>query len=150
MDTREQTPLDLTKYGLSIERQALAHGDYSLKYPDLRDQVAIERKSLEDFIQCCGWERKRFQREILALRGYRWRAIVCEFALEDVLSHKYRSKIRVDSVIASIARWMEAGIPFIMAGHHQGASYIVAKLLKLIAADAVDLAKQQCFFLEMS
>lgn len=141
VDTREQRPLELAKYGIKIEVGTLSHGDYSLKWPDLRRIMAIERKSLDDFTACCGRERDRFEKEIAALRGYRYRAIICEFSLQNILCHDYRSQINPDSVIGSMARWMVEGIPFIMAENHEGSAYVIAKMMRLVAKDISEMAK---------
>ena len=51
IDTREQTPWSFPD-GVLIERGTLATGDYTLA--GLENIVAVERKSLADFISCCG------------------------------------------------------------------------------------------------
>ena len=136
IDTREQAPLNLEANGLEVVRAALAWGDYSIV--GLERLVALERKSIDDFTACCGNERGRFEREILALRGYPVKAIICEFKFSDVLDHRYRSKIEPASVIGSIERWMICGIPFIMAETPSGAAWIVAGMLKKVWQDFQD------------
>ena len=136
IDTREQLPLDLKKHGLDVVTGTLAWGDYSIV--GLERLVTIERKSIEDFTACCGNERSRFEREILALRGYPVKAIVCEFKFSDILGHNYRSKVTPESVIGSIERWMMCGIPFIMAETPAGAAWIVAGILKKVYSDVVN------------
>ncbi len=142
IDTREQNPLDLEKYGIKSERGTLPFGDYSLRWPDLRGALVLERKSLDDFTACCGRERDRFEKEIRALRGYKYKAIVCEFNMSNVICHDYRSQINPDSVVGSIARWMADGIPFIMAESHDMAAYLVAKFLRLVAKDVIAFARK--------
>ena len=136
IDTREQIPLDLAEYGLDVVPGTLPWGDYSIA--GLERLVALERKSIDDFTACCGNERGRFEREILALRGYSVKAVICEFSFSDVLDHRYRSKIEPASVIGSIERWMICGIPFIMAETPAGASWIVAGILKKVWQDFQD------------
>lgn len=136
IDTREQMPLALEKHGLDVVPGTLPWGDYSLV--GLEKLVALERKSIDDFTACCGTERGRFEREILALRGYPVKAIICEFKFSDVLEHRYRSKIEPASVIGSIERWMIMGIPFIMAETPAGAAWIVAGILKKVWQDFQD------------
>lgn len=133
IDTREQLPLRLEDFGLETRRDALAWGDYSIE--GLEKLVALERKSIDDFTACCGNERGRFERELLALRGYPVKAVICEFKFSDVLDHRYRSKIEPASVIGSIERWMVMGMPFIMAETPAGASWIVAGILKKVWQD---------------
>lgn len=50
IDNREQLPFDLSP--LRTEAGTLATGDYSLK--GLERRIAIERKSLSDYVSCCG------------------------------------------------------------------------------------------------
>lgn len=142
-DTREQDPLDLEKYGLTVEVATLPYGDYTLKYPDLQREVIIERKSLPDFVACCGRERERFDRELVALRGYRLAYVVGEFGLRDILGHEYRSQISPNAVLSSIAKWETWGIRFVFCDTHEGASYIVAKMLYFIGARVIELASSQ-------
>ncbi len=44
IDTREQNPLDLEKYGIKSERGTLPFGDYSLRWPDLRGALVLAAK----------------------------------------------------------------------------------------------------------
>ncbi|NQU21949.1 MAG: hypothetical protein HQ567_11755 [Candidatus Nealsonbacteria bacterium] len=56
IDTREQTPLDLSP--LQTIPGTLATGDYSVR--GLEHVVAVERKSLPDLLGCIGRDRSRF------------------------------------------------------------------------------------------
>ncbi|MFA5129252.1 MAG: ERCC4 domain-containing protein [Patescibacteria group bacterium] len=136
IDTREQLPLRLEDFGLETVKGTLAWGDYSLA--GLEKLVALERKSIDDFTACCGKERGRFEKEVLALRGYPVKAIVCEFKFSDILAHNYRSKITPESVVGSIERWIISGIPFLMAETPDGAAWFVAGILKKVYADVVN------------
>ncbi len=147
IDTREQEPWDFSIFdGVSVESGTLAHGDYSLAYPDLRKWVAIERKTLADFVACCGRERSRFERELWALRGYRWKAVVVEATMGDVFNKRYRSQINPNSVVASIARWMGDGIPIVFAETPEGSAWFTCGFLRAIAKDTVAWAKAACVF----
>ncbi len=134
IDTREQTPLALERYGFKTVRDTLPFGDYTLRIPDMQSDLAIERKSLPDFVMCCGRERDRFEKELLAMRGYRYRYIVGEFGIRDILSKNYRSQINPNSVLASIAKWSGIyGIHFLFCDHAPGAAYVVSRLLYFLA-----------------
>jgi len=141
IDTREQIPLDLERHGLTVIRDTLRHGDYSLAQPNLRDILSIERKSLADLVQCVAQERKRFEYEVRALRGYKYKFIIVECNLADIYVHNYQSKTHPNAVVASIARWMSLGIPFVFAGDRVLASEITAKILKFVAVEIMDYAK---------
>ena len=56
IDSREQNPLDVSP--LQAITGTLVTGDYSIQ--GLESVIAIERKSLDDLLGCCGRERKRF------------------------------------------------------------------------------------------
>lgn len=141
-DTREQRPLDLEKHGIEVVREKLDFGDYSIKFPDMRKCVSIERKSIDDFVACCGKERDRFEREIRALMGFRYKAVVCEFRYEELFWGRYRSRITSKSVSRSLARWMISGIPFIMCDNSECAARHVSDLIHVIAKDVFTFAKQ--------
>lgn len=140
IDTREQTPFDLGKY-MNVVNQSLPHGDYSLAYPDLRRWVCVERKSLPDFLACCTKERARFEKELLALRGYRFSLVVCEFKLQQVFEQQYRSQVTPTSVLASVMRWTSLGNQFIFGENHEYSTWLVAKYLELIARDVVSFSQ---------
>jgi DNA excision repair protein ERCC-4 len=140
-DTREKTPLDLACYGLTVEVDTLMYGDYTLRNPNLMRDLIIERKSLADFVACCGRDRERFEKEVVALRGYRNAYLVGEFGLRDILGQNYRSQINPNAVLSSIARWQTYGIHFLFCDTHEGASYITAKLLQFHAEYWTDLAR---------
>jgi ERCC4-type nuclease len=140
-DTREQCPLDLGKYGLKVEVGTLKFGDYTITCPNLTEEFIIERKSLPDFVACCGRERERFEKELLALRGYRWSFLVCEFGLRDILGHDYRSKINPNAVLSSIAKWSGYGIHFLFCDNTEGASYIASKIIYFTASEVIARAR---------
>ena len=87
IDTREQTPFNLEP--MRVEAGTLAVGDYSVA--GLESVVSIERKSLPDFVACCGRERDRFQRELDRLRGWPVSAVVLEFGWQALEQGNWRS-----------------------------------------------------------
>lgn len=68
-DTREQLPWTFAScYGhFGIVRGTVRHGDYVLDVDPLL--AAVERKSLPDFVRCCGTDRERFFKQIAGLKG---------------------------------------------------------------------------------
>ena len=129
VDTREQLPWDLSP--LQMVGGTLYVGDYAPR--GLESRVAIERKSLPDFLSCCGVERPRFEREIIRLRGYDVRAVVIESDWPEIEAGDWRSKITPAAVIGSILSWMADGVPILLAGDRQRAAKLVARLLYLAA-----------------
>lgn len=115
VDTREQdTPrlrARLLQMGVPYERQKLDFGDYSVKCDclSLADLVVIERKmSIDELCNCYCKERSRFEREFerakaanakvyLLIEGATW---------EDMYGGKYRSKMKPESLVASVLAWL--------------------------------------------
>lgn len=106
IDTREQRPYSFET--ATITRK-LDIGDYSLS--GFEDSFAIERKELNDFIGCMinkeGCEnRDRFERELTRAQDKLRRLwILVEADFRDVTAGRYRSEIKVASVVATIVAW---------------------------------------------
>ena len=85
VDTREQDPLfRKPPKGLLIVRDTLRAGDYSCK--GFNNNIAIERKGLNDFYGSIGNGRDRFKRELELLKGYQWAGLIIEAEESTVLS----------------------------------------------------------------
>lgn len=134
IDTREQTPLDLSP--LAMVRGTIDTGDYCLSAcPDV---CRIERKSLPDLIQCVSSERDRFEREVARLLAYPIRILIVEGTWQQIESHEpampqWRGKTTRESVIGSLLGWEALGLSVHMAGSHERAGKHVARLLYTIA-----------------
>lgn len=128
IDTREQLPLDLAP--LKIDRVGLQTGDYSLL--GLENEVAVERKSLDDLISCIGSGRERFERELVRLRSYPVRAVVVEATWAELSAGGWRSRVTPAAAVGSVLAWISEGIPFLFVGSHQEAGRVVARLLYLV------------------
>jgi ERCC4-type nuclease len=132
-DSREKAPLDLSP--LNVVVGTLQTADYSVK--GLEQSVAIERKSLPDFLGCVGRERERFEKEIQRLLAYETRAIVVEATWNELEAglwlsgthYKWRSKITSSQAVGSALGWIARGVPVIMATNHERCSSFVARLL---------------------
>ena len=97
--------------GVPHERHKLNFGDYSVKCDclSLADLVVIERKmSIDELCNCYCKERSRFEREFerakaanakvyLLIEGATW---------EDMYGGKYRSKMKPESLVASVLAWL--------------------------------------------
>jgi DNA excision repair protein ERCC-4 len=129
IDSREQTPLDLSP--LRMETGTLATADYSVK--GMTDRIAIERKSLPDYLACIGGERERFERELMRLRAYETRAVVIEADWSHIEAGGWRSSVTPAAVIGSTLSWLASGIPFLFVGNHAAAGRTVSRLLFLAA-----------------
>lgn len=112
IDTREQLPWDMAP--MQVVREGLHVGDYSIR--GLESIVAIERKSLADFVMCCGSERERFQRELDSLRGWPVSAVVIESTWGALQFGQWRSKLTAKQVMASFCSWVAQGHRLVLAG----------------------------------
>ena len=98
IDTREQTPLPFANF--PTERATLATGDYSIK--GFENDFCIERKSVGDLVQSATFERERFERELVRMRGYSFRRLLVVGSLADIEGHNYRSQANPKAIIASL------------------------------------------------
>lgn len=124
-DPREQTPWDLRP--LRTVRQTLDTADYAILGAE--HLCRLERKTLQDFIACCGLERDRFTRELERLLAFPSRIVIIEASLADLSAGQWRSKINAAAVIGSIASWSAMGIAFLFAGDRDAAQKLAAKIL---------------------
>jgi DNA excision repair protein ERCC-4 len=129
IDTREQMPFSFKGYAVDLEPATLLVGDYSL--PGFQDRVSIERKSLDDLVDCLmGKDRDRFERELARGRHYDLFMVVVEASLADVSQGRYRSEMRAQAALQSIITFqVRYGVSFVWAGNRAGAEYITHGLL---------------------
>jgi DNA excision repair protein ERCC-4 len=99
VDTREQVPYTFDPTRFRVVRRGLAAGDYSLEGHEHR--IAIERKSLEDYVGSVISGRERFGRELSKLAELELGCVVVEGSLEDVLGHRYRSGVHPNAVFGA-------------------------------------------------
>ena len=125
IDTREQMPWDLSP--MQSQAGTLSVGDYSVK--GLEAVIAIERKSLEDFLACCGTERERFQRELDRLRGWPVSAVIIEASWTDLQLGQWRSRLTPKQVQASFCSWIAQGHSLILGKSHEEAGKIAASIM---------------------
>ena len=125
IDTREKAPFRFQgeRYAdVETEVGKLDTGDYSLA--GLADKVAVERKSLDDLIQCLGHERGRFERELQRGAAFAAFGVVVEADWQALAQGHYRSQMlphaAAQSVLAFIARYR---VPFLFAGSRAAAEY---------------------------
>ena len=124
IDSREQRPLEFfhpldARKKLRTEVFTLDTGDYSIKGLH-KSEVAIERKSLDDLLNCVGKERDRFERELHRLLGFKSRAVVVEASWDIIMMGRdasnpampWRSKLVPSQVMGSIVGWQDLGVPF--------------------------------------
>jgi DNA excision repair protein ERCC-4 len=99
VDQREQAPLIFTR--LASVPGTLAVGDYSVR--GLEHLISIERKSIDDLANSImGANRERLERELLKLRGYRFKRLLVVGSREDIAAGHYHSKIAPKAVLATL------------------------------------------------
>ena len=109
-DSREQAPYRFNPAAVATTKQALPAGDYSVR--GLETRIAIERKTLEDFVSTVIHHRTRFKRELEKLRNYEIACIVVEADLRDIVLGRYRSRAHPNAILASaLAIYVDYQIP---------------------------------------
>lgn len=98
VDSREQRPYLFDSSTTSVCRAALPAGDYSLE--GFESKIAIERKSLDDFVNTIIHAKDRFRAELEILSTYDYAAIVIEANVEDLLASRFQSRANPTSLFA--------------------------------------------------
>jgi ERCC4-type nuclease len=128
VDTREQEPYSFDPRLAAVERRALTAGDYSVA--GLENTVAVERKSLDDFVSTVIHGRERFRRELRKLTGYRAACVVVEAGVLDVLLHRYRGDAHPNAVLGSaLSIILDFRIPVFFCSNRQAACQFVQAYL---------------------
>lgn len=132
VDSREQRPFHLigeSGKALPFEVVALPTGDYSLE--GFADRVAVERKSMDDLVQCLGRSRARFERELIRAKELEAFAVVVEGSFSELSRGRYRSKMNPHTAVQSMTALMvKHGTPFIFAGSRERAEYMTLSVLR--------------------
>ncbi|MBG0790950.1 MAG: ERCC4 domain-containing protein [Desulfovibrionaceae bacterium] len=106
-DSREQSPFrfDGEQYeGVIVTEGTLTTGDYSLV--GLESRVAVERKSLPDFVASISTGRERFERELVRARGLDAFMVVVESPFSDLVAGNYRSRMEPKAATQTVYSFM--------------------------------------------
>ncbi len=126
IDTREQQPY---RFLCESVRSALKTGDYSLV--GLETAIAIERKSLDDFIGCITASRERFENELSRADSLERFWVVIEANLTAIEKGLYRSRVKPESVLGTLAAWSNRHkVSFVFADSRQAGQKMTERLLK--------------------
>lgn len=135
-DTREKHPYS---FPCATNRKVLAAGDYSVE--GLEDRVAVERKSLSDFVHTVIHDHARFGREMLLLSTYDAACVVVEANLDAVLRGQRGDDLRgasPESVLgAALHITLQYGVPIFWCGSRQAARAFTEMYLRLAARKGV-------------
>lgn len=129
IDSREQCPWLFHGYGVETVREGLPSGDYSVE--GYQDRIALERKSLDDLVGSFSAGRDRFEREMVRLSALEFSAVIVEASAEDVVRHRYKSRMHPNAVLQTCFSWtVRHGIPFLFCGSRRHAEYVCHGLLQ--------------------
>lgn len=134
VDTREQLPYAFDPRLFEVTSAALTSGDYSLIGAEGR--IAIERKSLSDFIGSITTGRDRFFRELERLARLEFAAVVVESDFRALCSGAYRSKADPASVVGTALAITARFAPVLFAGDRAGGQRMTAGLLRRLWLDS--------------
>jgi len=127
-DTREQEGYSFDPRLAATVRRALPAGDYSLA--GLENTVAVERKTLGDFVSTVIHSRARFRNELRKLAGYRAACVVVEASILDVLLQRYRGDAHPNAVVGSaLSIILDFRIPVFFCSNRQAACQFVQAYL---------------------
>ena len=128
VDTREQESYSFPTEHFLTQRHALSAGDYSLA--GYEHEIAVERKSLDDFVHTIIRERERFRKELEKLALYRHACVVVEASLSELFAHAYSSGAHPNSVFgAALSIIIDHGIPVYFCSNRQIACRFVQEYL---------------------
>lgn len=119
-DTREQNPWNfqnirqLKKDGglpvaVQIQKYAMTTGDYSIK--GFENIIAVERKSKEDFFQCCIHDRERFEKQLTRLNELDHPYLVIECSEHSIMQGLDGSAVNPVAIMQSIIAWQQELCP---------------------------------------
>jgi len=130
VDTREQEPFG---FDCQTLRKKLEAGDYSVQ--GFEAVVAVERKSLSDFVGTAIHDMARFRAEMENLSGYEAAAVVIEADLDRVLRGLESATLRgasPESVLgAAVWLGLRYHVPVFWCGSRQAARTFVDSYLRM-------------------
>jgi DNA excision repair protein ERCC-4 len=128
VDTREQEEYAFDSRLVAAVRRALPAGDYSVD--GLEHRVAVERKTLDDFVSTVIHARQRFRNELRKLGEYRAACVVVEGSVADVLLQRYRGEAHPNAVLGNaLSIILDFGVPVFFCGNRQAACQFVQAYL---------------------
>jgi len=131
VDTREKA--EWTFEGDSeivTKRATLKTGDYSVE--GLEHRIAIERKSLEDWISTVIHNRSRFYRELNRLLAFDFRCVIIECGIRELFTDRNAKRVSPESVMGFVAEVaVKQCVPVYLAGSRAEAQTLAGAFLKM-------------------
>jgi len=140
VDTREQLPYTFktTKPNPAdfcshqVIRTTLRTGDYSLI--DHESRITIERKQPEEIFHIVGKGRARFERELVRMDGYAYKAIVVEATLAQLANGSGFSQVPASAAVNSLLSWaVQYDVHVFFAGERAYGEVLTMRLLEKFA-----------------
>lgn len=129
VDTREKRPVRFT--GHRVTRKALKVGDYTIY--GYGKVIAVERKSLTDFLICISTKRDHFARQLRALRKINYSIVVVEGRLDQ---KSFYSSIDVKVRAAIVAKILVTyKVPIVFASNRTMTALTILNYLKYAKAN---------------
>ena len=118
IDTREQLPYSFDDEKVEAVPKKLGAGDYSLE--GYEDRVAVERKTMDDFVNSVVHGRKRFYKELRKLAEYELACVVIEASLAEIHDGLYISAAHPNAVFGSaVSITVDFGVPVFFCSSRQ-------------------------------
>lgn len=125
VDTREQEGYSFSTPSV---RKKLDAGDYSLL--GLENRVAVERKSMEDFVNTVLRSRARFTKELKKLGSFDAACVAVEANYRDIVEGRYRSGASPKALMGFVSSIIvDFGIPVFFLSDRQAAIWFVEDYL---------------------
>ena len=132
VDSGEQLPYKFGKDRTII--QGLPYGDYTLIYNGrlYHDQIVIERKSrVSELFAFSGSQRDRFCRELEKMKDVKYKYLLFEFSLLDIVNKQPPGILSASIVYSTICSFaIKYQIPFLFCDNRINARGITYKLLE--------------------
>ena len=130
IDTREQQPYT---FSCATQRHKLEAGDYSVLGQEHR--IAVERKSLPDFVHTVIHDTQRFRTELEKLAVCEFACVVVEADLDDVLRGLRQSDLRLVTPSAVLGAALHIAVrhrvPVYWCGSRQAACAFTEGFLRM-------------------
>ena len=92
--------------------------------------VAVERKTLDDFVSTVIHSRERFRVELQKLADYRAACVVVEACITDILQRRYRGEAHPNAVLGNaLSIILDYRIPVFFCANRQAACHFVQTYL---------------------
>jgi len=115
---------------MNTEKGTLHTGDYSLK--GFEHEIAIERKSLNDWVGSITQGRERLEAEIMrAKKDLKYFAIIIETDMRQIWRAKIFSKISRKAIVNTFLYWsVKYNIPIFLVSNRSQGQYVIRELLQ--------------------